>query len=199
MAIPLDGVRVLDLSTQVAGPYATKLLADAGADVVKIEAPTGDPLRRWKASAQLAESEPLPDDEDGALFRFLNASKRSLILDLETSKGRDALLGLAASADLIVESFAPGRMAELGLSLATLSAANAALSLVSITPFGQDGPWAARPATEFTLQAELGSTDARGYPDRMPLGAGGRLGEYVSGTYAAAGALAALQAARHSG
>ncbi|MAG34558.1 MAG: hypothetical protein CL908_27120 [Deltaproteobacteria bacterium] len=199
MAIPLNGVRVLDLSTEVAGPYATKLLADAGADVVKIEAPAGDPLRRWKASAQLGDAAPLPEGEDGALFRFLNASKRSAVLDLETAEGREALIGLAASADLVVESFVSGRMAELGLSFAALSAANPKLSLLSITPFGQDGPWAARPATEFTLQAQLGSTPARGYSDRMPLSAGGRLGEYVSGTYASAGALAALRAARISG
>lgn len=199
MAIPLDGVRVLDLSTQIAGPYATKLLADAGADVVKIEAPAGDPLRRWKASAQLGDAPPLPEDEDGALFRFLNASKRSVVLDLESAEGRDALLDLAASVDLVVESFAPGRMAGFGLSLAALSAGNPKLSLVSITPFGQDGPWATRPATEFTLQAQVGSTAARGYRDRMPLGAGGRIGEYVCGTYAAAGALAALRVARASG
>ena len=92
MAIPLDGVRVLDLSTEIAGPYATKLLADAGADVVKIEAPDGDPLRRWKASAQLGDSKPLAENEDGALFQFLNASKRSAVIDLETPTGRDEVL-----------------------------------------------------------------------------------------------------------
>ena len=147
MAIPLDGVRVLDLSTQIAGPYATKLLADAGADVVKIETPGGDLLRHWKASAQLGDSEPLAEDEDGVLFGFLNAGKRSVVLELESAAGRDALLDLAASADLIVESFVPGRMDELGLSVAALRAANPKLSLLRVTPFGQDGPWARRPAT----------------------------------------------------
>jgi len=199
VTFPLDGVRVLDLSTEIAGPYATKLFADAGADVVKIEAPSGDPLRSWKASAQLGDSAPLAENEDGALFRFLNASKRSAVLDLETEAGRDAFLDLAASADIVVESFAPGRMAEFGLSIEALQVRNPKLSLLSITPFGQDGPWAKRPATEFTLQAETGSTDNRGYPDRMPLGVGGRIGDYVSGTYLAAGALAALRATRASG
>jgi len=199
VAIPLDGVRVLDLSTQIAGPYATKLLADAGADVVKIETPGGDLLRHWKASAQLGDSEPLAEDEDGVLFGFLNAGKRSVVLELESAAGRDAFLDLAASADLIVESFVPGRMDELGLSVAVLRAANPKLSLLRVTPFGQDGPWARRPATEFTLQAETGSTASRGYADRPPVAAGGRIGEYVSGTYAAAGALAALRVARASG
>jgi len=199
LAFPLGGVRVLDLSTEVAGPYATKLLVDAGADIIKIESPAGDPLRRWKASAQLGDSKPLAEDEDGVLFGILNGSKRSAVLDLETAAGREELLRLAASADLVVESFVPGRLAALGLSFETLRAANPKLSLLSITPFGQDGPWAERPATEFTLQAETGSTGYRGYPDRLPVGAGGRIGEYVCGTYAAAGALAALRAARASG
>jgi crotonobetainyl-CoA:carnitine CoA-transferase CaiB-like acyl-CoA transferase len=197
--LPLAGVRVLDLSTQIAGPYATKLLADAGADVVKIESPEGDPLRRWKASAILGESKPLAADEDGALFRFLNTSKRSAVLDLAIDAGREQFKGLVAGADLVVESFRPGRMAELGLGADVLRALSPRVSLVSITPFGQDGPWALRPATEFILQAAMGSTEYRGYIDRLPIGCGGRLGEYICGTYAAAGALSAFLMARCSG
>ena len=129
---PLEGLRVLDLSTEIAGPYATKLLVDAGADVVKVEAPgAGDPLRRWTASGTA-----LPEAEDGALFRFLNASKRSIALDLEDTRGRGTLLDLAAAADLVIESFGPGAMQRLGLGLEALQARNPALSLVSISPWG---------------------------------------------------------------
>jgi crotonobetainyl-CoA:carnitine CoA-transferase CaiB-like acyl-CoA transferase len=192
---PLEGLRVLDLSTEIAGPYASKLLVDAGAEVIKVEAPgAGDPLRRWTASGTV-----LPAGEDAALFRFLNASKRSIALDLEHASGRDTLLDLAASADLVIESFGPGVMQRLGLDLAALQARNPALSLVSISPWGGTGPWAERPCTEFTLQAATGSTDYRGLRDRPPVAAGGRLGEWIAGSFAAPGAVAAWLSARNTG
>lgn len=169
MAAILDGLRVLDRTGEIAGPYCTKLLADAGADVVKVEPPEGDPLRRWRG---------------GELFEFLNTSKGSVIGE------RD---GLDAAADLLVVA-AP-------VDLDALWAENPQLVVVSITPFGCDGPWADRPATEFTLQAWCGSTGFRGYPapDGEPIAAGGRLGEWITGTYAAVGALAALRLARSTG
>lgn len=199
MTIPLDGVKVLDLSTGIAGPYATKLLADAGADVLKIESPDGDPMRRWKASAALGRSSPLEPGEDGAFFRFLNTSKRSAVLDLTAPRDRGVLLALAAEANLVVESDIPGDLDALGAGYGALSAANPEISLVSVTPWGQEGPYAKRPATEFTLQAETGSIAYRGYADRPPVAAGGSIGEYVSGAYAAVGALAALLNARKTG
>ena len=151
---PLAGIQVVDLSTEIAGPYCTKMLVDAGAEVVKVESPDGgDPLRRWTASGA-----PIAEGEDGALFQHLNASKRSVSLDLASSSGRETLRGLAAAADLVVESFQPGELARLGLSLDALQARNPALSLVSISPWGSTGPWAERPATEFTLQAATGAT-----------------------------------------
>lgn len=191
---PFSGLRVLDLSTQITGPYATKLLVDAGADVIKIESPAGDPLRRWTASHQ-----ELASDEDGPLFDFLNASKRSAVLDLEREDGRAAFLSLARTADLVVESFAPGTMEQLGLGLAALQAENPAISLVSITPFGQQGPWRDRPSTEFTLQAAVGSIGYRGLPGRKPVCAGGRLGEWTVGAFAAVGGLCAWLSARKTG
>jgi crotonobetainyl-CoA:carnitine CoA-transferase CaiB-like acyl-CoA transferase len=162
----LHGVRVLDRTTEIAGPYCTKLLADAGAEVVKVEPPDGDPLRRWRS---------------GALFTFLNMSKRSL---------DDATVGEADADVLVVD--AP-------VDLDALWSANPALVVVTITPYGCDGPWVGRPSTEFTLQAWAGATGSRGYPDGPPTAVGGRLGEWVAGTYAAVGALAALRAARRSG
>jgi len=163
---PLTGVRVLDRTTGIAGPYCTKVLADAGADVVKVEPGAGDPLRRWGT---------------GALFEYLNGSKRSV-----SDEG-----SLAFGADLLVT--------EEAVDVAALHAGNPALVVVTVTPFGMDGPWADRPATEFTLQAASGSTGQRGLPERAPLAAGGRVGEWVAGTYAAVGALAALREARRTG
>lgn len=162
----LHDTRVLDCTTGIAGPYCSKLLADAGADVVRVEPPAGDPLRQWRS---------------GALFGFLNTSKRSV-----TEIG-----ALAATADVLITGSAP--------DLDALWAGNPALVVVTISDFGIDGPWAARPATEFTLQAACGSTGHRGLPTDEPLSAGGRVGEWVTGAYAAVGTLAALRTARTTG
>lgn len=190
---PLTGTRVLDLSSGIAGPYTTKLLADAGAEVIKLESPSGDRLRRWSATgAELG-------DDDGAFFQYLNASKRSVVLSLAAAEGREQLVELAASADLIVEDLPPGRLDELGVGHERLRARNPSLCMLSITPFGADGPWSQRAANEFTLQAWAGSTQMRGYPDEEPVSVGGRLGEFVAGGHAAPAALAALEQARRSG
>ena len=163
----LAGVRVVDCTTNIAGPYCTKVLADAGADVVKVEPDCGDPLRSWGS---------------GALFEYLNASKRSV----HGSAGP-----LVASADIVVTDSAP--------DIEALWAANPSLVVVTITPFGCHGPWADRPSTEFTLQAACGSTGGRGLPLEPPLSAGGRIGEWLTGTYAALGAIAAYREAVRSG
>jgi crotonobetainyl-CoA:carnitine CoA-transferase CaiB-like acyl-CoA transferase len=190
----MNGLRVIDLSTEIAGPYCSKLLADAGAEVVKVEEPGGDPLRRWSASHQ-----DLPRGTDGALFRFLNQNKRGIELDLASEGGRRALLDLAATADLVIESFGAGGLAQRGLSFDQLGARQPGISLLSISPFGLTGPCAARPATEWTLQAAIGSTAYRGLPERGPVAAGGRIGEWIAGTYAAVGAIAAWRSARQTG
>src|SRR5581483_7182426 len=190
---PLAGLRVVELASDIAGPYATKLLADAGADVVKIEHPDGgDPLRRWSAATPDAALQP---GDDGALFRFLNASKRSVAIDWRTPAGRAQVRELAATADVVVESLAP----EAGLDFASLADGNARGSLVSVSFFGREGPWRDRAATDFTLQAWGGSIAMRGTVDRPPLAAGGRLGEWLGGGYAAIGALSAVAHARLTG
>ncbi|MBW2501200.1 MAG: CoA transferase, partial [Deltaproteobacteria bacterium] len=150
--LPLSGLRILDLSGEITGPYATKLLVDAGADVIKLEPPDGDPLRRWSASHRS-----FAEGESGALFAFLNASKRGAVADLETPDGRRLFLELAASVDVVVESEGPGRLDELGIGWETLHDLHPGLSLVSISPWGGTGPDAARPATEWTLQAATGA------------------------------------------
>ena len=192
-AYPLSGLRVLDLSTEIAGPYATKMLVDAGAEVIKVEEPGGDPLRRFSSSGQDLST------RDGALFQFLNGGKRSVDWDLETEAGRDSFLRLAQTADLVVESGGAGWLEARGIDFASLRARNPALSLVSVSPYGRTGPWAERPATDFTLQAEVGSTAYRGLPERGPLYAPGRLGEYSAGAAVAVAALATWRSARVSG
>lgn len=180
----LRGVRVVDFSSEIAGPYCTKLLADAGADVIKVEAAGGDPMRRWSATGGDLSG------EDSALFRFLNSGKRSVLGAPEDAE----ILALISGADLVVESFEPGRIDSLDLP-----ARFPGLVLLSISPLGRGGPWTHRPATEFTIQAECGSIGTRGLPGREPFQCGGRITEWVGGTYAAVGALAAVHRTRRTG
>ena len=136
---PLDaltGVRVLDLSDDVAGSYCAKLFADAGAEVVKLEPPAGHRLRRWSLSGSIGSD----GDADGALFRYLAANQRSIVANLTDASGRARVLELAAASDVVIESFPGGHLRALGLGLTELQRANPALNLVSITPFGQEGP-----------------------------------------------------------
>jgi len=188
----LKDLRVIDHSSEIAGPYCSKLFADAGADVIKLEAPGGDPLRSWSVTgADLGE-------QDGALFRYLNASKRSVIGVLE-NLGREGEAGaeseaLIASADLLIEGLAPG-----AYDRAALLERHPGLVILSIAPFGLTGPLAGRPATDFTIQAESGSLGARGRPGCEPYQAGGRIVSWTGGCFAAVAALAAIRHARATG
>lgn len=186
--------RVLDLSTGIAGGYCTKLLGDAGADVVKLEPPGGDPLRRRSASGA-----PVDAVAGAPLFQFLHGGHRSTVVDLHRTEGLELARRLAATADLVVESFVPGEIERLGLGIDALHAHNPATSLVSISAFGRGGPWSTRPATEFTLQSWCGSLDNRGIPGQTPVGAGGDIGDYMAASAAAAAGAAAWLAARASG
>jgi crotonobetainyl-CoA:carnitine CoA-transferase CaiB-like acyl-CoA transferase len=193
-APPLASLRVVDLSTGIAGAYATKLLADAGADVLHVEPPGGDPLRSYSASGRS-----LDEHGDGVLFRYLRASQRSAVLDLATSEGRDGIRRLCASADLVFESFAPGELGALGLGWDALREIRPQASLISITPFGQTGPFAGWPANEFTLQAWSGCLACRGRSGFGPVQAGGHVGDPMGGACAAVAALAAQRRAERSG
>src|SRR4051794_9883918 len=159
----LDDLTIVDRTTEIAGPYCTKLLADAGANVVRVERSGGDPLRTWRS---------------GGLFEYLSAWKQTVDDD------RDLL----ASADVVLTNDRD--------DVAELRAAHPHLVVVSITPFGCDGPYVDLPATEFTMHALCGSTGSRGLPERPPLAPGGRLGEWVTGTYAAVATVAALRLGR---
>jgi crotonobetainyl-CoA:carnitine CoA-transferase CaiB-like acyl-CoA transferase len=193
---PLSGLRVVDLSTWIGGAYCTKLLADGGAEVIKIESPAGDPLRRWSAS----DAE-IPPDDDGALFNFLGASKRSVVVEAGVASDLSSLHQLLASADAVVWSRG-SELADLPSLLPTeILHAHPHLIVTSITPFGLEGPWSERPATEFTLQAWSGAVVglARGLPDRAPVHVGGQVGEWLTGLFASIGTLAARRRGSSTG
>ncbi len=191
----LDQVRVLELTRTIGGAYTAKLFADAGAEVIMIEPPGGDRLRSWSASGSPAGG----DAGDGAFFQFLNAGKRSTVIDVDDPGGRDQFLALAATADLVVEDLGAGTVESMGLGHAELVERNPSLVLLSISPWGRGGPWDHRPANEFTLQSWVGSTHSRGIPGEMPLGVGGKLGDFLTAANAGALGLAALLSAKRDG
>jgi crotonobetainyl-CoA:carnitine CoA-transferase CaiB-like acyl-CoA transferase len=184
---PLHGYTVVELSTGIAGAYCTKLLADGGAQVIKVESPQGDPLRSWSASG--ARIEP---GSDGALFGFLAGSKHSVVADPGSDGDVEFVNHLLAAADAVVWS--PGSAVTDcdAFTPTALRRSHPHLIVTSITPFGLEGPWRDRPATEFTLQAWSGGIVGlgRGSPDRAPVFVGGQVGEYLAGAYASAATLA---------
>lgn len=191
--LPFSGLRVLELSRGIAAAYAGKMLADAGAELLLAEPPGGHPMRRHKSSAIMEDAPPLADGETGVLFHLLNGTKQSVALDLAARDGRGGLFALSRDADLVLED---GALDAVGLTPEALQRDFPRLTIVTLTPWGRTGPYAGRPATEFTLQAEVGSTAFRGYADRPPVAPGGNVGDYVAGTFAAVAALAGWLAAR---
>ena len=183
---PLEGLRVADLTRGIAGPHTTKLLADYGAAVTKVEAPDGDPARHWGPF-----KDDVPNPETSAPFLHLNTSKRSMIADLSSAGGREVVQRLIAACDVVVEDYAPGQLAGLGLDLDALRGQRPALVVCSMTPFGQTGPYAMLVATDLILQAMGGAMYATGHAQREPLRLGGNYAEWHAGL---AGALAVMMA-----
>ncbi len=190
---PLAGMRIVDLSSGIAGGYCTKTLADGGATVVKVEAPEGDTLRQWAIGADLEPG------TDGPLFEFLACSKRSVVVDPASPTERAQLASLLAGADIIVWTRG-SRIAELaGCSPTALRLAAPAAIVVAITPFGLEGPWADLASSDLTIQAWSGSAFSRGSPERPPAQIGGRPTAWLGGLFGAVGALTAWQRAVVSG
>jgi crotonobetainyl-CoA:carnitine CoA-transferase CaiB-like acyl-CoA transferase len=189
MSSPLADHVVVDLSSGIAGAYGTKLLADGGADVIKVEPPEGDPLRRWSASGAT-----IPADADGALFTFLSTSKQSVVADPDQAEDLERVHDLLERADAVVWSKGSRLAEHPTLVPAALRGSAPHLTVMSITPFGLDGPWADRAATELTLQAWSGGIVGlgRGSPDRAPVAVGGQIGEWLTGAYAAIGTMVSL-------
>ena len=199
----LEGVRVLDLTHYIAGPYCTRLMAGLGADVVKLERPpSGDPMRRLGPFASrpgLARADEGEASEDGAWHLYLNAGKRSVGLDLKAAQGRQLALDLADKADILVENFAPGTLSGLGLGREALLQANPALVITSISNFGQTGPYRDWRGTEANLYAMGGLMNITGEPDQEPLKEGAPLAQLGAGQNAFAATMAALMYAEETG
>jgi len=201
-AAPLSGIRVLDLSRILAGPWCTQNLADLGADVIKVERPgAGDDTRGW--------GPPFIKDGDGhdtteaAYYTSANRNKRSITLDMATESGAAIIRKLAAASDILVENFKVGGLAKYGLDYASLKAINPRLIYCSITGFGQDGPYAKRPGYDFMIQGMGGLMSVTGERDDLPGGgpqkAGVAVTDIVTGMYASVAVLAAVLERQRSG
>lgn len=181
---PLAGLRVLDLSRLLPGPYASLALADLGADVVKVEDPQGGDYLRWM---------PPLDDDSSALFKQLNRGKRSVALDLKSDRDRERFLALAARADVVLETFRPGVMDRLGIGWTALRTANPRLVLCSISGYGQRGPYAARAGHDLNYIALSGVLSLLGRADQAPAQPNLQIADIAGGSlFAVSGILAAL-------
>lgn len=188
MSYPFANVLVLDLTQIYNGPYATFLLAQAGAEVIKIEPPGGEHLRKRQGVSGAA----MP-------FAMLNANKRTMTLNLKEPDGLAVLLSLAEKADVLVENFAPGVMARLGLSEAVLHEANPRLIIASGSGYGQSGPYRDYPAMDLTVQAMAGIIDTTGYADAPPVKAGPAVADLMAGTHLFGAIATALYEREHTG
>ncbi|CAG7593217.1 CaiB/BaiF CoA transferase family protein [Rhodococcus opacus] len=180
---PLDGVRVLELGNYIAAPTAGRMLADFGAEVIKVERPkTGDELRNWR----------LYSGDTSMLYRTINRNKKSIVLDLRTEEGRQLVLDLAAKCDILLENFRPGTLEKWGIGPDALNAANPDLVITRISAFGQTGPMSQRPGFAAVAEAAGGFRELVGDPDRPPVRVGVSIGDSIAGLYAAFGAVMAL-------
>jgi len=191
MSGPLAGLRVLELARILAGPWAGQLLADLGADVIKVERPgEGDDTRSW--------GPPFATDADGealgaGYYHSCNRGKRSVAVDMATPAGQDRIRALAANADVVIENFKVGGLARYGLDATSLLAAHPALIYCSITGFGQTGPYARRAGYDFIVQGMGGAMSITGEPDGPPQKSGVAYADVFTGVYASTAILAALR------
>jgi crotonobetainyl-CoA:carnitine CoA-transferase CaiB-like acyl-CoA transferase len=187
---PLEGLRVLELGALIAGPFCTKILAEFGADVVKLEPPgQGDPLRKWRHMK----------DGTSLWWHVQSRGKRSVAVDLRQPDGRSIARKLALGADVVVENFRPGTMEDWGLSWDALAAENPGLVMVRISGYGQTGPYRGRPGFGVIGEAMGGLRHVTGTPDRPPSRTGISIGDTLSALYGVIGAMMALAARRTTG
>jgi crotonobetainyl-CoA:carnitine CoA-transferase CaiB-like acyl-CoA transferase len=182
---PLQGIRVLDLSRVLAGPYCTMVLGDLGADVIKVEPPEGDETRGW--GPPFAEGE-------SAYYLCVNRNKRGIVINLKTDEGKKILRDLALQSDVLVENFRPGTLEKFGLDFATLHELNSKLIYCSITGFGQTGSMRDKPGYDFMIQALGGLMSITGEPEGEPMKTGVAVVDLFAGQNAIIAILAALQA-----
>lgn len=199
---PLAGIRVLDLSRVLAGPWATQTLGDLGADVIKIEKPgSGDDTRTW--GPPFFESSQAPGETMAAYYMSANRNKRSVAIDMATADGQALIRQIAVECDIVVENFKVGGLAKYGLDYAGLSAVNPKLIYCSITGFGQTGPYSDRPGYDFLVQGLGGMMSVTGERDDMPGGGPQKTGiataDLFTGLYGVIGILAALHHREQTG
>ena len=181
---PLTGLRVLDLTRVLAGPYCAMMLGDMGAEIIKIEEPTeGDDTRTWAPHR----------DGWSTFFLGLNRSKKSLAIDLKSDTGAGVLRRLIDTADVLIENFRPGSLSKLGFGYDAAAARNPRLVYCSITGYGQTGPKRHLPGYDAVIQAESGLMDVTGHPDGPPTRVGVAITDYLAGLYAMNGILLALR------
>jgi crotonobetainyl-CoA:carnitine CoA-transferase CaiB-like acyl-CoA transferase len=181
---PLVGVRVLELGSLIAGPYAGSLFAQFGAEVIKIESPgDGDPLRKWRK---------LHGDGVSLWWYSQSRNKKSVAIDLRQAEGRELLARLAAGVDIVVENFRPGTLEKWGLGWEALSARHPKLIMVRISGYGQDGPYSARPGFAAVAECMGGLRHVTGDPDRAPVRAGISIGDTLAALYGTIGVLLAM-------
>ena len=186
----LDGVKVLDLTRMLSGPYAGMMLRDLGADVVKVEPPGGDPMRLlppWSYSGM------------SSYFLSINRGKRSVVLDLETREGQELLHRLVGSADVVLFNYRPGVAAKLGVDYETLVGINERIIVCSLTGFGEDGPWANRPSYDLVVQALSGAMSLTGEEGRPPVRMGIPVGDLGGGSNCVTAIAAALYRRERTG
>ena len=180
---PLAGVRVLELGNYIAAPTAGRMLADFGAEVIKVERPvTGDELRNWRLYA----------GDTSMLYRTINRNKKSIVLDLKTEQGRKIVLDLVRHSDVLLENFRPGTLEKWGLGPDELDRANPDIVITRISAFGQTGPMSRRPGFAAVAEAFGGLRELVGDPDRPPVRVGVSIGDSIAGLYAAFGTVMAL-------
>ncbi|WP_419807247.1 CaiB/BaiF CoA transferase family protein [Sphingomonas sp.] len=192
---PLAGLKVVELARILAGPWAGQVLADLGAEVVKVESPQGDDTRSW--------GPPFVANPDGTrtagYYHACNRGKRSVVADFTTPEGQQLVRDLVADADVLIENFKVGGLAKYGLDYASLAALNSRLIYCSITGFGQDGPYATRAGYDYIVQGMSGIMDLTGEPDGQPQKIGVAFADIMTGLYAVIGIQAALAQRERTG
>jgi formyl-CoA transferase len=199
--LALDGVRVLEAGSLLAGPFCGQLLGDFGAEVIKVEPPiTGDPMRDWGQAEVDGQSLWWPIlSRNKKWWPILSRNKKSVVLDLRSRAGQEAFRRLAAISDIVVENFRAGTLERWNLGYDQLQARHPGLVLVRVTGFGQTGPYASRPGYAAIAEAMGGLRHLVGYPDRPPTRVGVSIGDTIAGLFAALGAMVALHERASSG
>lgn len=188
--LPLEGIRVIDLTRILSGPYCTMTLADMGAEVIKIESPKGDDTREWGPPFVEGES---------AYFLSVNRNKKSIVINLKTEEGKNVFFDLIKDADIVVENFRPGTLDRLGIGYETLKEYNKRIILASISGFGQSGKYSQKPGYDVLAQGMGGLMSVTGEPGRAPVKGGYSLADIGAGMYASLGIMMALWEREKSG